>query len=264
MLDCIEEPETRAIPPINNPETRCEPLLALSFAPGSRPGRAEILRCASDIRKFSVIQSPDGGEDWIEILITGLTFEIEGLAPGAPLGLPGIDHRFGLAGGQPAAAAETIVLRPGPHLAGGEAMLPVVRACTSVALALVMQAKPLAVSWLPAAIALDPDYFAGIASAWLDGGPFPALGYTALVGTSEGGIASAGLAFFTGQEIDVEPAVPPDPRRDARLAVRAIDALVGHGPLTSPLEMAGPEGELLRAEPLPGGKRVRLTRQLGR
>lgn len=233
--------------------------MAFGFAPGTRPGRAEIVRVAHRSGAFTVTHDPGGQEDWIEVLRTGLGFEIAGLAPAPAARPPIIKHRIGPDEGTAAEFGEPLLLRPGPHLAGGEAMLPVVQGCIALALSLMTGMEPQSVCWLPGAIRLHPPYFRTIMEDWLGGGPFPALGLTALV-AAEAGLRSEGLAFFIGQELEIPATSHFDSRQDARLALRAIDALVRNGPLSAPLELTGPNEEGLRAEPLSDGKRVVLRR----
>ena len=84
-----------------------------------------------------------------------------------------------------------------------------------------------------------------------------ALGLTALV-PGESGMTSEGLAFFTGQELEVAGS---DLAQAGRIAVRMVHTLVNHGRLAAPTRLAGPEGEPLLAEPSGDGSRVRVTLQ---
>ncbi|MEO7385080.1 MAG: hypothetical protein ABIU18_09145, partial [Novosphingobium sp.] len=180
-------------------------LLALLYEAGRRPSIGDVRRAGEESGAFGVSFDPGEHEDWAELLITGLTFEVAGLVPGEAAPAPEIAHRFGLDGAWPASALEAIVVRPGVHLAGAAAMLPVVRGAAALAAALADRTAAAAAVWIPSRSAMGADYFASVIADWLAGGAFPALGMIALV-PSATGIVSEGLGFFTGQELDVETA----------------------------------------------------------
>lgn len=232
-------------------------MLGVLYAPGRRPS-IEAVRLAGEASGAFAVTF-DSGEDagWAEMLVTGLTFDVAGLAPGAGEAAPTIAHRFGLASDYVGARLEAVVIRPGAHLAGAAAMLPVVRACVALGAALATHTGAAAVVWIPARTAMAPDYFASVIGDWLGGGAFPALGLTALV-PGESGMTSEGLTFFTGQELEV---AGRDLEHAGRIAVRMLHTLVSHGALVAPTRLAGPEGESLLAEPSGDGSRVRVTLQ---
>ena len=230
-------------------------VLAVLYAPGRRPSIADVRLAGDASGAFAMSYDPGEGADWAELLITGLTFEVAGLGPEGGAPVPPVAHRFGLAREWRADALEAVILRPGEHLAGAAAMVPVVRGCVALGAALAAQTDAVAVVWIPARSAMAPDYFAATIGDWLGGGAFPALGLTALV-PGEAGMASEGLAFFTGQEIDVRAS---EPVQASRIAVRLIHTLVDHGPLTAATSLTGPDGESLVAEPGDGSRvRVRI------
>lgn len=107
---------------------------------------------------------------------------------------------------------------------------------------------------------MEPGYFARIALNWLSGGAFPALGLTAVSQTDEGSVVSHGLAYFTGQELVVEPLKNESPADTVKLAVRLIDYFVRYGPIDKPQPLEGPTGERLLAEPVEGGRQVWIWR----
>ena len=233
-----------------------EGVLALLYAAGRRPSVDDVRRAGEASGVFAITFDSDEEPGWAELLVTGLTFEVRGLAPNGGEPVPPIAHRFGLENTWSGDAMEAVVVRPGAHLAGAAAMLPVVRGCVALAAALAEQTDAAAVVWIPARSAMATDYFGSVIADWLGGGAFPALGLTALVPTATG-IESEGLAFFTGQELEVVA----DPGRTGRIAVRMVDLLVGHGPLTAPTPLTGPEGEPLLAEPVGDGSKVRVGSQ---
>lgn len=231
-------------------------MLAVLFAPGQRPSLDDVRRAGEASGAFAVSHDPGGGAGWAELLITGLTFDVAGLAGVPGEAVPPFAHRFGFAPDETAGEGlEAVLLRPGAHLAGAAAMLPVVRGCVALGSALATATGAAAVVWIPARTVMAPDYFAATIGDWLGGGAFPALGLTALV---PGGsvMTSEGLAFFTGQEIEV---CGGDHTQASRIAVRMVHTLVSHGPLTAPIQLTGPDGEPLLAEPSGDASRVRVT-----
>ena len=139
------------------------PLLALFYARGQRPTTAQILSLAQGDAGFMVVHQPPGDAGWVEALVTGLSFEIHGLAPGEPARATTPDHRYGLTPDWSVDGSEAIVICPGPHLAGGAAMLPVVRGAVALA-AILIGTGAQAASWLPARTAMGREYFQGIVS----------------------------------------------------------------------------------------------------
>lgn len=232
-------------------------MFALLYAAGQRPSLVDVRRAAEISGEFAVTFDPGADAGWAELLITGLAFDVAGLAPGSAEPTPPIAHRFGLADASPEAPPEAIVVRPGAHLAGAAAMLPVVRGAVALAAALASQTGAAAVAWIPAQSAMGTDYFSAVIAEWLGGGAFPALGLTALVPTAAG-LESQGLRFFLRAELEVVTAPDGDLARAGRVAVRMIHLLVSHGPLTAATRLTGPDGELLLAEPVDGGSMVRV------
>ena len=237
--------------------------LSLLFPAGQRPTEEEVTRLANlsarENLPFSISHSSQDESSWLEILALGLTFDLTGLAPGPAEMFPAIRHRYGLAddfGG----ALEAISLRPGPHLGEEANLMPVVRVMAGVAARLLELANARAVVWHPSATATEPRQFQKAIAAWLAGGAFPALGLTALVRDADGALRSDGLAFFTGQELRVEPTCASTPGEAGKIAIRLVHRLVDSEPVLSRQEITGPDGERLIAEPREGGRVVRVWR----
>ena len=230
-------------------------VLAVLYEAGRRPSVDAVRQAAAASGAFVISFDPGDNSGWAELLITGLTFDVAGLAPGPAEAPPEVAHRFGLADGWLGDGLEAVLVRPGAHLAGAAAMLPVVRGCAALAAALATGTGAAALVWIPARTAMAPDYFAATIGDWLGGGAFPALGLTALTPGGPG-LISEGLAFFTGQELEVSG---DDLAAAGRVAVRLVHTLIGHGPLTAPIELTGPDGEPLFAEPSRDGSRVCVT-----
>lgn len=187
---------------------------------------------------------PEDGS-WLEILANGLTFDLRGLAPAAPAAGCALNHSYGFTDGVPDGPFEAIEIVPGPHIAAGGQLPPVVRTLASLAANLAVNLPAAAVAWHGAETCVEPGFFSRTVLNWLAGGAFPALGLTALVPASDGSVASRGLAAFTGQEFQLAGAPGESPADTLKLAVRVADYLIRRGRLTEPCEIAGS----LSAEP---------------
>ena len=238
--------------------------ISLLFAAGSRPTVGDIETLldvqASAGQTARISHRPEDEHGWLELLASGLTFDLRGLAPGRAAPLPDASHVYGLSVDQSAAALEAVALLPGPHIAGGAALLPVVRTLLRLGASLAMELPVTAVCWNPAGAWMDPKYFTRIMFSWLSGGPFPALGLTALLPHADGGVRSAGLDFFIGQELHLGRRDSEEGPDTLKIAGRIIDRLVAHGPLQRAETFAGADGELLLAEPSADGRRIMVTR----
>lgn len=187
-----------------------------------------------------------GQQLWLELLRDGLTFDLSGLAPGPAGAFPEFAHRFDLAQLPVPDAFETLTLRPGPHLAAGDSSLPVIRSMMALACDLVRHFEDLeAVGWGPAGSAIGRRFFESVTAAWLDGGPFPALGLTAFAPASDGALQSEGLAFWIGQELRIEPPLSTDRVAATRLGIRLINHLVLTGAPVADDHITAPDGTRL-------------------
>ena len=211
---------------------------------------------------FAITHRPAERDGWLELLASGLAFDVTGLAPGEAAPFPPHAHRFGLdsdivlPGGYSA-----ISLVPGGHLAGGEGLLPVVRVTAALAVRIAMLPGVVALGWHPARCVVGRDVFCRMVMTWLGGGAFPALALTALARDSDGGLRSEGLGFFTGQELRIEPVRGQPAASDAKLAVRLIHALVDGGAVTAPFATTDTDGTGLLVEPSSDGRCVHVWRK---
>lgn len=228
--------------------------VSLLFAPGKRPTATDVEILSARVGQFTIIAgAPDGGTDdqgWLELLAGGLTFDLTGLAPLDATQLPAMAHSFGLATSFEKAEHEAILLRPGPHLAAGAAMFPVVRTLAMIAAYLVELEGVEAVVWHPARAVSAADYFRRSVLRWIEGGAFPGLGLSALVPQEDGSLQSEGLTLFTGQELRMRPEAVTDMAEAAKVALRLMNWLVEHGRITESFGFTGPSGETLRLEPV--------------
>lgn len=243
--------------------------LALLFRAGERPGADAIAQALESGQAAGpaarVSHRPQDGAGWLELLASGLTFDVRGLAPVAAMTrapLPeGPHRRFGFAAGSALPAAhESIDLVPASHILAGAGLQPVVRTLLGVAANLVLHLPVAAIHWQPADTLIEPRYFARLVLGWLGGGAFPALGLTALEPASDGSIATRGLAHFTGQEMQLEGRAGESPAETAKLAIRVIDHLVRQGRLAAPHRIGTGPGALL-AEPSRVGRLVLVWRE---
>ncbi|MCB2050634.1 MAG: hypothetical protein KDE63_04305 [Novosphingobium sp.] len=262
--------------------------VSLLFTRGRRPDKDAVARLATECRTFSLTgldnttaraadgttdaalnghgangefaghRRNDGSEDWLELLANGLTFDLCGLAPGHSAPSVQCVYPFDLQESFCASDYEAIWLVPGPHLAGGERMLPVVRAMVGVAAALCDAPGLAAIAWHPARSCIGPRYFTSVVGNWQEGGVFPGLGLVGLQTSADGAMQSEGMAFFTGQEIRIEPELAGDRTAAAKIAVRLIDYLVSAGQLREGMEVTGPNGQLLQLEPSANGRFIRV------
>lgn len=147
----------------------------------------------------------------------------------------------------------------GPHLRAGQASPPIVRGLLTLARSLAEQfAGCRGVCWTAAGTVVERSAFVELVTRWLDGGSFPAQLVTSLKAGLGGGIETRGLAYFTGQELRVEPAAFQDEGQGALLALRLASQLIYQGRLDTVEHATAPDGTALRLEPSPNGRFVRV------
>lgn len=234
-------------------------LLSLVFALGTRPTVENMieLQPRSGASGFAVTHhaaNPDG--TWAELLSSGLVFDCSGLPEGPAALRPITGHRLGL---DRFPDGEAIAIAPGPHIASGANLPPVVRALAGLGADLAHLPGVQAVCWEPAACWMAPAYFIQIVDDWLAGGPFPALGLTMLQRSNDGHIESQGLAFFIGQEFRIEPPPATSPDRLAQLAVRLINELIASGAQHDMRQFAFDGFPPIHVVPLNGGRMLQIT-----
>ncbi len=235
---------------------------SLLFAASSRPSidDVEALLSSGDAGApvARISHRPAAEQGWLELLASGLTFDISGLRPADPLPPLDLHHFYGFETNPRLESLEAVELVPGGHIAGGGAMPPVVRTLAGLSAALALQMPVAAVAWHSAGTVMAPAYFARVVMNWLSGGAFPALGLATLVPAEDGTISSQGLATFCGQEFKLEAASGEHRPDVMKLALRVADHIVRRGPLTVPglIEDTG-----FFAEPLQAGKLVWVWRR---
>ncbi|WP_152434498.1 hypothetical protein [Erythrobacter sp. THAF29] len=196
------------------------------------------------------------------MLHDGLTFDLLGLAPGAGCSFPKTENSFDLKQSPGARRLEALHLVPGQHLAGAANALPVMQALIGLARDLINHFDDLeAVIWEPSSSAIGRRYFESVTTAWLEGGPFPALGLTAFRKTIDGALQSIGLDFWIGQELRIEPPLSTQRVEATRLGTRLVNQLVLVGGISNSERIVAPDGSRLVMRPSRNGKFVRVSRE---
>jgi hypothetical protein len=243
---------------------QARPGVSLLFAPGGRPSASEIERLLSGAAASEIAarisRRPPDDHGWLELLVSGLTFDLRGLAPGMAAAIPSVGPVYGLPADIDRFEFEAISLTPGGHIAAGGAMMPVVRMLVGLAANLALQLPITAVCWNPAQSWMEPRYFGRIAVSWLSGGSFPVLGLTGMRRGADGAFESTGLAYFTGQEMRLSGRPGESDADTVKLAGRIVDHLVRQGRLERPETQVGPSGEVLRLAPSRDARLVEVSR----
>lgn len=232
----------------------------VQFPQGRAPSAQDVLdllkQAADAARVFTITHRPQDDDDWLELLSSGLTFDLCGLS--GALRAPDVAMRYGVAADTDLDHSAWLRLAPGEHLSGGRSQLPVVRVMAGVVLALLDLPDALGVAWGPARTLMNAEHFRRIIPGWLKGGAFPALGLTALSRDAAGAVVSDGLSFFTGLELRIEPLLAKQPGLAGKIAVRLIHSLVEGWTVKESTEVEGPEGEILGVIPEEDGKILRV------
>ncbi|MEL7446571.1 MAG: hypothetical protein AAGK02_12290 [Pseudomonadota bacterium] len=257
------------------------------FAIGKRPTRAALREFTEGQRAVSVshdplerpklqlvndddikasadadMQPPETADIWVELVRDGLTFDLHGIAPGAAQEMPEVEHRFDLQEIPTAFRHDAMRLSLGKHLKGAEKSLPVMRSMIGLARDLTHHFKDVnAIAWSPARSAIGRQYFESVSTAWLEGGPFPALGLTAFRDTIDGAIQSEGLEYWIGQELRIEAPISNDRVAATRLGNRLINHLILLGGIDESERITAPDHTQLVLRPSRNRKFVRVWRE---
>ncbi|QKG71457.1 hypothetical protein [Erythrobacter mangrovi] len=249
--------------------------LLLLFGSGNRPERSHIIAAMDWGGRTSISHDPaqldasdkrcsdDTGvtacqtDNWLELQRDGLTFDLVGLSGGPSLAVPVNLHKVGNPSELSLDMVEAIGLAPGPHLAAGSASLPVVRTQLAVAVELIEELPGLvAVCWAAAGTVLPPALFSSVVTDWLAGGAFPARALLHIGKGSVDCLRSYGLAYFTGQEIELSEWLSRDETTATDLAHHLVHELVATGPICDPVELHLGKWGSLRLKPSSDGATV--------
>ncbi len=231
------------------------------FRAGERPDDAAWRAAVEACQARAQMVSANSAAGSAEVVLDGLTFDVDGLAP-APADILYNPPKSGLGGEADLVGLEAVRLYPGHHLSGGLGMVPVVRALIALAAETAMRLPARAVCWHAADTVVGPQGFAHSAWAWLAGGAFPARVLTALTVLADGSVASRGLAHFTGQEMTLRCKPDEGAEQALCLAERIVSHLVLHGRIAAITETEV-AGETLCFEPAQRADHVWIWRKAG-
>ena len=237
------------------------PGFQLLFAQGERPDHPAIADFIGDDGQIAIVHE-DREEGVIELLDSGFTFDLVGLVPTHRIPAIEAENLFDVERSPDRSGLEALLLKPGQHLSGGSHLQPVMRKLVDVACRFVRHFDNLvAIGWTPASSAMGAQYFDSVASDWIGGGPFPALGLTAFREGTDGSIESVGLTHWIGQEIRIEPPLSTDRVEATRLGVRLVNHLVDAGPVEGAERLTAPDGGPLVLRGTAGERFIRVRRE---
>jgi hypothetical protein len=151
----------------------------------------------------------------------------------------------------PASIGCGIELGLGEHVAGGERIPAIVQALLGAAQKLGASLGAVGVIWHPAQVMSGFSYFAEAVMEYNMGGVFPVLALVNFKAESDGSINSTGLAFLSGQELQVA-AKGMDQSETMRRVVRVVHDIATNGPIQTAIDLPGIElDEIVELRPLP-------------
>ncbi len=261
--------------------------LYLLFAQGKRPDRAAVRAFAERHSEIVISHDPEPDERpaigvvceecgcsnhsdqvpsdttfWLEILRGGLTFDLRGLAPGKSSTFPEPEFRIDTQTLPKPEDFEAIQLLPSKHLAGGERSLPLAKALLQTARDLAQHFDGVeAIIWPPAANAIGIRFFESVVTAWIEGGPFPALALVSFTETADEALQTLGLDFWIDQELRLEMPLSAETVSATRLGVRLINHLITVGGLESDERIVAPDGNRLVLRLSRNSRFIRVLRE---
>ncbi|WP_284125273.1 hypothetical protein [Parerythrobacter aestuarii] len=112
------------------------------------------------------------------------------------------------------------------------------------------------VCWAASGTVISCDAFVQLVDRWFKDGVLPDYLFASLKSNSEGALETCGLAYFTGQELEIHPGLVGDRHQASLLALRIVSQLVHRGALTKAEHAIAPDGSVLQLVPTPDGKTV--------
>ena len=232
------------------------------FTDGQRPA-ADAIRSLSHLPAglfgFSVSALPEEPDHWLELLSLGLTFDLEGLAPGEAVLPPQCERLLGLADDFDPSIYGAIRLQPASHIRAGRALLPIVRVMIGIAAELTRLDNVKAVIWEPSACAIRPQSFSSLGKSWLKGSAFPVGGLIVIETIDGNRVRSKGLRWFAGHEVEIASSKAGDLPVLSRLLGKVIERITEQGAAPSLGFLAGLELEAIGL-PVPGSPILRLSK----
>ena len=196
---------------------------------------------------------------WLELILSGMTFDLLGLAPGPAVEKPAITHRYGCA--DDLEGKEALALVPGPHLSDGANSLPIVRAMLDLACGLARQLDGAeTICWSPARSAVATTMLCQSVDRWIGGGPFPAMGLTGFTAREDGRLTSVGLDYFVGQELAFAPSLARDKVAATKLGARLVHEIVGSGRIEQERHHRFEDGLTVLLSPRSDSRIIEVTR----
>lgn len=243
------------------------PDLLFLFAQEERPDSREARELVAGIDGLTVAidrSVADPAADsvaplWLGLQQHGLTFDCSGLAPGPAERMPPVRDWLGIAVDDRAERLRCVGLALGPHLRGGQTSPPILRGLLGLARQMADRFSACrGICWAASGTVTERTVFSEFVSRWEEGSVFPAQLVTSLAAGLGGGIESRGLAYFTGQELRIEPGAYSEEGQGALLALRLVSQLIYRGRLEAAEEAVAPDGSSIRLEPSPNGRFVRV------
>lgn len=194
-----------------------------------------------------------------ELLRGGLTFDLLGMRPAQAIPIPDIRSWLAMPSADRASLMGCLGMALGPHIRAGQADVTILRGLLELAngmLAGLPQCR--GICWSASGTIVAPDAFAELVQGWNSGGTMPAQMIVSVKQALGGGIETSGLAYFTGQELRLEPPIATDEGHASLLALRLSAQLIHRGRMDAAEDFAGPDGRLLRLEPSPNGRFIRV------
>ena len=237
--------------------------LYLLVAPGKRVTFDALSAAIDDNPLLSITSAASDAaitDTGIELVIDGLTFDLFGLSDAPHVEQASWAHTVAFDGMPASSGFEMLVLKPGPHLAGGHALLPVVRGWMQCA-QILAEALPdcSALVWPPASLAVGADFFCAGIRRWVERGTFPTASLVAFDTSLDGALQSKGLSYLTGQEMRLEQPLPEVLVDAERVALALAGHLALSGRIDAVQEVTAPDGRPLRLAPSTNGRFVRVT-----
>ena len=146
----------------------------------------------------------------------------------------------------------------GEHVVGGERVPAIMQALLGLAQKLGSALNAQGLVWHPANIVSGFSYFSEVISDYLAGGAFPVLALVNFKADSDRVISSTGLAYLSGQELEVANSAM-DQAEMMRRVVRVVHDIAVNGPVTEAVKLDGIEsGEVLELLPLIDGELLEM------
>lgn len=116
-----------------------------------------------------------------------------------------------------------------------------------------------AIVWQPAQLHIGFDYFIGATDHYITGGPFPVLAQIAISETAKGEFQTAGLSYFSDQEIRISAPAGYAPNEVVKRLVRIAHDIATNGKIETKIETDGfIAGEKLFLTPQDNGQSVEI------